>query len=159
MVPDELVSQAPRVERYYTPHRVAYWLRNWDTLRALAESPATASGLLDPRDGPTPINPRVGARQPGTRTDATRWADVLADLERAARDALPYQGLERFVWFAMTNLWMPNPPFPDRRPTLSYIATELAHRRKADVCEAFRTAARKMALALGWAEATEDGER
>jgi len=108
-----LASQPARIERklerplaaapsrppppYYTVGRVELWLRNVELLRQLAESPATSRQHMDPqhkKEGATPASPRGGVKRGGgARSDPMKYADILADLERAAK-CLP-EGLGR----------------------------------------------------------------
>jgi hypothetical protein len=70
----------------YTTERIERLLKLWFELEALAESPATARGLLRAR--PTPEEPKVGARTKSHPGDPMRWCDTRADIERAWK-ALP----------------------------------------------------------------------
>jgi hypothetical protein len=65
---------------FYDPARIDFILRNWATIRILAETPQSARGLLQP--GETREAPRL-KRPRGYHGDPLAWADVVADIERA----------------------------------------------------------------------------
>ena len=72
---------------YYTPDRLDWWLRNWDLLDSLAESPVSSRHHLQTdhahKDGPCIDPPKVGKVGKGQHADPLKYADVQADIERA----------------------------------------------------------------------------
>lgn len=123
----------------YSPEFVARWLRDWDLLVSLAESPRTSVhhlrlGHAD-HDGPCSLGPRIRG---GRAADGLDWALVKADLEGAAARLTP-GSLERRVALARMG----------GGGTLSEISVIL-RTRKAVVLEAYRAAVGGMAALLGW---------
>lgn len=125
----------------YSPEIVDRWLRQWDLLTSLAESPRTSAHMLRfdhaNHAGPCTTGPRIPGGRP---SDGLAWALVKADLEVAAK-ALPITSLERQVVLARIGGAGP----------LSHLATIL-RTRKADVCEAYQRAIVMMAEQLGWVD-------
>lgn len=128
----------------YSPEIVDRWLRQWDLLESLAESPRTSVHMLRfnhaEHQGPCSTGPRIGGGRP---SDGLAWAIVKADIEAAAK-ALPIESLERQVVLARIAGAGP----------LGHIATILRY-RKATVCEAYQRAIVMMAEQLGW---VDDGQ-
>jgi hypothetical protein len=134
------------VESYYTPQCIRHWLRNWDELQALCESPRTARGLT--HQGPTPEEPRIG-RQRGRRADPMRWSATVADLELAALVALAPGSLEAYVVHCLMHIWVAGPRGILQHPTLLQIR-EMRHCRSNLIHDSFAAACTAMASWLGW---------
>lgn len=66
-------------EPYYSVDRLARLIPKMAELRALAEFPSSARGLL--HSGPTQESPRFAKHQKGAHGDRNRWSDVIGDLE------------------------------------------------------------------------------
>lgn len=133
----------------YTPDKVDRILRNWEHYTAVAETPGTASQLLTPyREGPTPTRPRT-AKQRGHHSDPLRGSDVVADIQRAAKELPPGLGADAVCY----RMW--------GYISMSAIAIGL-RRRGQDVRAAYKACCEQMAITLGWEppppEATEEGE-
>lgn len=129
----------------YSPEFVGRWLRDWDLLVSLAESPRTSVHHLrlghDHRDGACGVGPRIGG---GRASDGLDWALVKADLEAAAA-RLGAGSLERRVVLARMG----------GGGTLGEIAVIL-RTRKGTVLEAYRAAVGGMAALLGWEAGADD---
>lgn len=123
----------------YSPECVDGWLRDWDLLVSLAESPRTSAHHLRPghakHEGPCVAGPRSrGSRA----SDGLDWALVKADLEGAA-GRLEGGSLGRRVVLARMG----------GGGTLGQIAVIL-RTRKATVLAAYDAAVGEMAGLLGW---------
>ena len=89
---------------YYSPDAVDRWLRQWDLLCSLAETPATSRHHLDSdhhKDGPCLDSIRSGSG--GRIPDTLSWADVRADLHRAYAQLAIGSTERRVVWERMTH--------------------------------------------------------
>lgn len=140
-----MVEERPEVRQsYYGPDRVSYWLRNFAHLHALAQNPSTSRNLLF--RGPTPESPKTGARQKGGHGDHLRYADILADIERAfAMMCLTRPGsLETLTVVKVSEGW-----------PLWRIA-KVQQIGKGRTLESFDRACREMAEYLGWVEPPAD---
>lgn len=128
-----------RAQSDYSPEIVDRWLRQWDLLNSLAESPRTSVHMLRfdhaEHQGPCNTGPRIHGGRP---SDGLAWAIVKADIEGAARQ-LEAGSLERQVVLARIGGAGP----------LGHVATIL-RTRKADVCQAYQRATVLMAERLGW---------
>lgn len=130
------------VESYYSPRVVGRWLLNFRHLVAMAEATgSSARGLM--RRGPTPEEPKAGARQKGHAGSSVRYAVIVADLERAKAQALEGLGLEWHVTEALMHGW-----------TLNQFS-ERSRIDRSDVGEAYQRASAMMAKYLGWSEGAD----
>ena len=132
---EPLTPSIPAHDRYYTPERIAYRLRNWGELCALAETPNTARGLLE--QGPTRESLRTGAKQQGFKSDQLGWAAERADLDDATG---LLNGAELDVVLAIRS----GRHMEDHARRIQ--------KRTAVVYASFRSACRRMAEHLGWRE-------
>ena len=128
---------------YYTPQRIAYWLRNWPLLESLAETPHSSAHHLHHGDDDDrrPCMPAPHVSRTGYAPDPLRYCDVLADLAGAIA-RLPNGDLAWAVLGALR---------ASPGASLGEIANAL-RRRKDDVCRAKREAVASMARGLGWHE-------
>lgn len=70
-----------REQSFFSPGRVRQILRAWDDYLALEESPGSARGLRF--RGPTPEEPKVGAKMKGHHGDPYSGVPIIADIVRA----------------------------------------------------------------------------
>jgi hypothetical protein len=123
---------------YYSPDAVDRWLRQWDLLCSLAETPATSRHHLDSdhhKDGPCLDSIRSGSG--GRIPDTLSWADVRADLHRAYAQ-LAIGSIERqVVWERM-----------HRPANLDVIARRMGSRYSV-VLESYHRAVERMSATLG----------
>lgn len=137
-------------DEYFTPDRVKFWLKNWEMLRSLAETPRSSVHLVSPEcrhaeHGCAGQNP-VGIRSvKGLKGDPYRYSDILADLNQAA-DFLPPHSLESQV---VARLMSGNAKNLDE-------VCEQIEARDSRVYGAFRCACTMMARTLGWEEAHQN---
>lgn len=130
-------------DRYYTPARVAFLLRHWAELDALAETPASARGLLE--DGPTRESFRLGVRAVQHNANPNTWANVRADIEWAW-NLLAHESMGwRLVGARL------------RGQTFNQMATT-CEIRKQTMFEIYNAALLAMSTTLGWAEGKSDVE-
>jgi hypothetical protein len=133
---------------YYSPDAVDRWLRQWDLLCSLAETPATSRHHLDSdhhKDGPCLDSIRSGSG--GRIPDALSWADVRADLQRAYAQ-LAIGSIERqVVWERM-----------HRPASLDNIALRMRSRASI-VRESYRSACVRMSVYLGYVPQPDEVER
>lgn len=128
----------------YTPQVIDRWLREFEMLETLAQSPATSAHLLSSQCRHSEVGcssgKPVGIKSTRNHGDPVRYVDLLADI-RGAAELLPAHSLESQVVAKRisTGAWI------DR------IAVELRtdqHR----VRSAYRAACKMMAQSLGWEE-------
>jgi hypothetical protein len=123
---------------YYSPDAVDRWLRQWDLLCSLAETPATSRHHLDSdhhKDGPCLDSIRSGSG--GRIPDTLSWADVRADLQRAYAQ-LAIGSIERqVIWERM-----------HRPANLDVIARRMGSRYSV-VLESYHRAVERMSATLG----------
>ena len=131
---------------YYSPDAVDRWLRQWDLLCSLAETPATSRHHLDSdhhKDGPCLDSIRSGSG--GRIPDTLSWADVRADLQRAYAQ-LAIGSIERqVIWERM-----------HRPANLDVIARRMGSRYSV-VLESYRAATVKMSVTLGYVAQSATG--
>ena len=124
-----------------SPEIVDRWLRQWELLTSLAESPRTSGHHLRfdhaGRHGSCSEGPRIPGGRPN---DGLSWVMVQADLESAAA-RLPIGSLERQVVYAWIN----------HGGSLGHVAT-ICRTRKATAIEAHQRAIVLMAELLGWVD-------
>ena len=134
----------------YTPELVDRWLREWELLRSLAETPASSAHLLSPQcrhsDRACANGKPVGIKDVRNHGDPVRYADIKADLEQAA-DQLPPYSLESLV-------------VARRMSTGARLAevARLCGTRYDDALHAYRGACKLMAKALGWVDVDREPE-
>lgn len=134
----------------YTPQIVDRWLREFEMLETLAQSPSTSAHLLsaDCRHSEVGCSSGkpVGIKSTRHVGDPMRYCDLLADI-RGAADLLPPYSLESRVVARRisTGAW------------IDTIAKDL-NTRADKVRDAYRSACRMMAKSLGWVEVARDDE-
>lgn len=128
----------------YTPELVDRWLRQWEFLRSLAESPSTSAHLLSSEcrgsDKACSNGRPVGIKNIRNHSDPMHYADLLADLQTAA-EMLPPYSLESQV---VARRIATGKPMAEIRAQLGKGQTE--------VWSAYRSACKLMAKALGWVD-------
>lgn len=134
----------------YTPQLIDRWLREWELLCSLSESPSSSAHLLSPEcrhsDKACSNGRPVGIKSVRNHGDPVRYCDLKADLEQAAGTLPPYSLESQVVARRISSgAWI------DR------IAVEL-HTRQDNVRSAYRAACKMMAKSLGWVEVARDDE-
>lgn len=133
---------------YYSPDNVDRWLRQWDLLCSLAETPATSRHHLDSdhhKDGPCLDSVRSGSG--GRVPDLLSWADVRADLQRAYAQ-LAIGSIERqVVWERM-----------HRPANLDVIARRMGSRYSV-VLDSYHSAVARMSATLGYVSTASSSGR
>lgn len=130
----------------YSPRVIDRWLREFELLESLAETPASSAHLLGGEcrhsDKACSNGRPVGIKDVRNHGDPVRYVDVLADI-RGAADALPPYSLESQVVAKRisTGAW------------IDQIAAML-NVRADRVRSAYRSACKMMARSLGWEEQT-----
>lgn len=80
-------AESIQPDAYYTPGRISRWLLRWEELLTLAECPKTSAHLQTTECTPghsCSYGSPVGIRDSkGHHHDQLKYADILADLERA----------------------------------------------------------------------------
>lgn len=141
----------------YTPKVIDRWLREFELLESLAETPVTSAHLLSPQCRHSEVgcsNGRpVGIKDVRQHTDAMSYVDVISDLQAAA-GALPAYSIEsqvvnRLVCGRLSSGTQLEGALSDR---IHQIRVELA-KRYGDVWDGYHSACTMMARSLGW-----DGE-
>lgn len=128
----------------YDPQTVDYWLRNYELLGSLAETPQSSAHLLSTEckgsDHACSDGRPVGIKSTRSHGDPTRYIDLLADI-RGAAELLPAHSLESQVVARRisTGAW------------IDQIAKQL-HTDQHRVRSAYRAACKMMAQSLGWEE-------
>lgn len=134
----------------YTPQVIDRWLREFELLETLAQSPATSAHLLSSQCRHSEVGcssgKPVGIKSTRNHGDPVRYVDLLADI-RGAVDALPPYSLESQVVARRisTGAW------------IDQIAAML-NVRADRVRSAYRSACKMMAMSLGWEEQAECDE-
>lgn len=127
---------------YYSPDRIDRWIREWDLLESLAETPRTSRHYLTwehrARQGPCAEDPRFEQRGPRYHADPMSHADIKADIERA--------------WTALRGRWSREYLVVEWRMkgrTLREI-DETYRLRHGSAGAIYRDALERMAETLGW---------
>lgn len=135
----------------YTPAMVDYWVRNFELLSSLAESPSTSAHLLSSEcrqsDHACANGKPVGIKATRSHGDPTRYIDVLADIQAAAQQLPPFS-LESQVVASRIRTG----------GKLSIIA-RLCSVRYDDALSAYRRGVKAMAMTLGWVEVDGNPEQ
>jgi hypothetical protein len=128
----------------YSPQIVDRWLREWELLTSLSETPATAAHLLSSEcrhsDKACGSGKPVGIKSTRSHGDPVRYCDIKADLEQAAAILPPYSLESQVV---------------ARRMAESLPMIEIRARLGVDnnrLWAAYRAATKMMARSLGWEE-------
>jgi hypothetical protein len=133
---------------YYSPERIDRWLRQWDLLCSLAETPNASRHHLDSdhrKDGPCLDAVRTGSG--GRVPDALIWSDVRADIQRAYAQLQIGSHQRRVVWERMT-----------RPASLDTIARRMGSRAQV-VRESYHAAVAHMSGYLGYVSTASSSGR
>lgn len=128
----------------YTPQVIDRWLREFELLETLAETPASSAHLLSAQCRHSEVGcssgKPVGIKSTRSHGDPVRYVDLLADI-RGAAELLPAHSLESQV-------------VARRISTGARLAdvARLCGARYDDVLTAYRSACKMMAVSLGWSE-------
>lgn len=134
----------------YSPQVIDRWLREWDLLISLSETPATSAHLLSSQCRHSEVGcssgKPVGIKSTRNVGDPVRYVDLLADIRGAAK-LLPAHSLESQVVAKRisTGAW------------IDQIAAML-NMRADRVRSAYRSACKLMAQSLGWVDVDRDDE-
>lgn len=128
----------------YTPQVIDRWLREFELLETLAETPASSAHLLSSQCRHSEVGcssgKPVGIKSTRSHGDPVRYVDLLADI-RGAAQLLPAHSLESQVVAQRMSTGL---PMIEIRARLGVDNNRL--------WAAYRAACRMMALSLGWEE-------
>lgn len=128
----------------YTPQLIDRWLREWELLCSLSESPSSSAHLLSPEcrhSEKACSNGRpVGIKSVRNHGDPVRYCDIKADLEQAAEQLPPHSLESQVVARRMAECL----PMIEIRARLG-----VDHNR---LWAAYRAATKMMARSLGWVD-------
>ena len=146
----------------YNPDTVDRWLRRWDELIALSESPRSARHLQDPQCSTghscsygSPVGIRAAR---GMHGDPNRYSDILADLEKAWSslrfNSLGWRVVDMRMRTAGIHRWRnPTTHAREEEPSAALDAIALALGVRAElVRDAYKMALKDMARYLGWVD-------
>lgn len=134
----------------YTPQAIDRFIREWEMLSSLSESPSTSAHLLSGEcrhsEKACGSGKPVGIKSTRNHGDPVRYCDIKADLEQAL-SLLPAHSLESQVVARRisTGAW------------IDQIAAML-NVRADRVRSAYRSACKMMAQSLGWVDVDRDDE-
>lgn len=153
----------PAESSEYDPATIDRWLKEWDLLLSLAETPASSRHLLDSHcrhsNRPCGSTAPVGIRDArGRGSDPHRWSDVVADIERAHARLRPHSLAWTIIDYRMRRAGLKRWRDPatharmqEPSQQLDAIALSMGQ-RAATIRRAYQDALKEMARSLGWSE-------